>query len=236
MKILITAGCTKEKIDGVRSITTIPSIELGQRLTESALNKNHDVIFVASSLITDKKIIENKNFKQILVTDFKDTYDCLQKLFTINKIDCVVQTMAISDFVVNGYLNKDDIYEIKNNNEFKKALIQNPNKISSDNDVLISMTRTPKILSMFKKWNPEVKVVGFKLLVNATDEEIKAAITKQKNDSNVDYIVFNDLKNITSNKHVAYLYHKDDLENYISIYKNKKEIADGVIKTLERKN
>ena len=236
MKILITAGCTKEKIDGVRSITTIPSIELGQRLTESALNKNHDVIFVASSLITDKKIIENKNFKQILVTDFKDTYDCLQKLFTTNKIDCVVQTMAISDFVVNGYLNKDDIYEIKNNNEFKKALIQNPNKISSDNDVLISMTRTPKILSMFKKWNPEAKVVGFKLLVNATDEEIKAAITKQKNDSNVDYIVFNDLNNITSNKHVAYLYHKDDLENYISIYKNKKEIADGVIKTLERKN
>ena len=41
MKILITAGCTKEKIDGVRSITTIPSIELDQRLTESALNKNH---------------------------------------------------------------------------------------------------------------------------------------------------------------------------------------------------
>ncbi|EGZ30924.1 phosphopantothenoylcysteine decarboxylase domain-containing protein [Malacoplasma iowae] len=236
MKILITAGCTKEKIDGVRSITTIPSIELGQKLVSSALKKNHEVIFVASSLITDKEIVENKNFKQLLVTDFKSTYDCLQKLFTLNKIDAVIQTMAISDFVVSGFINKDDIYEIKNNNDFKKLIKQNPNKISSNNDILISMTKTPKILSMFKKWNPETKVVGFKLLVNATDSEIKAAITKQKNDSNVDYIVFNDLKNITDTKHIAHLYFKDDLENYISVYKTKKEIADGLIKTLERKN
>lgn len=224
-----------EKIDGVRSITTIPSIELGQKLTETALKKEHDVIFVASSLITDKNITNNKHFNQFLVTDFKDTYNCLQKLFSINKIDVVIQTMAISDFVVNGYIKKDDIFSINNNNDFNKCLVQNTNKISSDNDILISMRRTPKILSMFKKWNPETKVVGFKLLVNATEIEIKNALVKQKNESNVDFIVFNDLKNITANKHVAYLFHKDNLENYISIYKTKKEIADGLIKTLERK-
>lgn len=232
MKILITAGCTREPIDGIRNITSIPSIELGVKIAKEAILNNFDVLFVTSEKTNEPTLIESKFFQQYQVDSFQKTYECLKKCFEKNKIDYLIQTMAISDFMVAGYIQKKDI---KNNldKDIESLLIKNNNKITSDDDIFIYLKRVPKIINEIKKWSLKTKIIGFKLLVNASEKERYEALFKQVNNANSDYIVFNDYQNIDEINHIAHLYSKNDLNHYIKKFKNKQEIANGLIELIK---
>ena len=79
-------------------------------------------------------------------------------------------------------------------------------KISSASDYqVLFLKKTPKIISLVKQWNPNIQLVGFKLLANVSKEDLfKAArASLKRNQANI--IVANDLGEITPNQHIAYL-------------------------------
>ena len=233
MKFLITAGCTGEPIDGIRSITSIPSIELGTYLVQEVLKNNDEVYLVTSELITDESILNNSNFEQFKVDTVASVLNCLQKLIFNKKIDVVISCMAISDFVVEGNLPMDKFNLLNNDgSNFNELLERNTNKLDSSKDVLLYLKRAPKVINKIKEWDPNIYLVGFKLLVNATNERKLQAINKQFNSANSDLIVYNDWKDISSNSHVAQILDKN---NVIKECFSKKEIAKSLIEIIKER-
>ena len=95
-------------------------------------------------------------------------------------------------------------------------------KISSQDDVqVLFLKKTPKIISLVKKWKPDIRLIGFKLLVDVSKEELfkTARATLIKNQAEI--IVANDLTEISSKEHKAYLVGKET----VTQAQSKEEIA-----------
>jgi len=83
-------------------------------------------------------------------------------------------------------------------------------KISSQADVqVLFLKKTPKIISLVKKWNPDIRLIGFKLLVNVTKEELLKTARASLIKNQAEIIVANDLTKISNQEHRAYLIGKD---------------------------
>ena len=98
----------------------------------------------------------------------------------------------------------------------------------------ISLKPLPKLIGRVKDmWNPNIKLVGFKLLVNSTDDEL---ITEAKNsiDKNkCDMVVANDLRDIKNNDHSLTIVKPNSMKVYNTDYDDKYYLARQVIKELE---
>jgi phosphopantothenate-cysteine ligase len=70
-------------------------------------------------------------------------------------------------------LHPKDLAENITDYVFCNSAINNENKLSSNiNNLIITLKKTPKIIGMIKKLQPETTLVGFKLLSNAAEEEL----------------------------------------------------------------
>lgn len=67
------------------------------------------------------------------------------------------------------------------------------------------MKKTPKVIAYVKKWNPQIKLIGFKLLVNVSEEELVKVARESLRKNKADYILANDLANIQPYQHKALL-------------------------------
>ena len=71
------------------------------------------------------------------------------------------------------------------------------NKISSYEDNLVIVLKpTPKIISIIKNLSPSTYLVGFKLLDGVSKEELIEVAKRLQNKNNCDLVVANDLSNI----------------------------------------
>ena len=65
---------------------------------------------------------------------------------------------------------------------------------------MLFLKQTPKIISQVKKWNPNIRLIGFKLLVDVSKEELltvaRASLTKNQ----AEIIVANDLSDISDSQ------------------------------------
>ncbi len=52
---------------------------------------------------------------------------------------------------------------------------------------------TVKILSQVKKWNPQIKLIGFKAVYNETEKNLIEKGKEKLKENNADYIVVNDV-------------------------------------------
>ena len=117
--------------------------------------------------------------------------------------------MAVSDYTpvyMTGFdkvLASSDLTELlnKSNSECK---------ISSQDDVqVLFLKKTPKIISLVKQWNPDLRLIGFKLLVDVSKEKLLETARASLQKNKADIIVANDLNKITEQGHEAYLVRKD---------------------------
>ena len=140
--------------------------------------------------------------------------------------------MAVSDYMVQYITTAEDISkEIENSSKekiieilktFNKGL--NDNKISSyEENLIIKLKRTPKIISMIKDLSPNTLLVGFKLLDKVSKKKLLDVALRLKEKNKCDLVVANDLSKINKNHHKAFIIR--DKNNYIEV-SNKEEIAD----------
>lgn len=222
MKILITSGGTTEQIDSVRGITNHSTGKLGKEMTEHFLKAGHQV-----SLVTTKAAVKPNASEQLSIYHITNVASLIQTLKPlVENHDVLIHCMAVSDYTP---VYMTDLEEVKETTDIETLLKKSnqETKISSSSDVqVLFLKKTPKVISMVKEWNPNIQLIGFKLLVDVTEDQLisvaKDSLTKNK----ADYIVANDLATISADSHKALLVSKDEVLSLAT----KSEIAETLLK------
>ena len=224
MRILITSGGTKVPIDGVRSITNMSSGTFGSKIAFEALEKGHEVIYLRAiqckspfSMTVDyyeqerssdplyqelennaqrfhfnNKLEElykaflkyqNRYWERAYVT-FESYILALRHCISWGQPDVIVLAAAVSDYGVENYVD---------------------GKIRSKENLTIQLKPLPKIISQVKQWAPAAKLVGFKLLVDSTEDQLITAARCSVVNNKCDMVVANDLRDIKNDKHTLML-------------------------------
>lgn len=228
MKLLITSGGTSEKIDQVRSITNHATGQLGSLIAEEFLAYGHEV-----TLITTPNAIKPKTHKALTILQIENVSQLMENLEPLVKsADAVIHSMAVSDYTPIYMTGLDEVKA----SESLDSLLEQRNtetKISSASDYqVLFLKKTPKVIQYIKKWNPNTILVGFKLLVDVTTEELINVARKSLHTNHADYILANDLKDINATKHNALLISQDKIEKT----NTKNEIAALIRKKVTNDN
>lgn len=228
MKIIITAGGTSERIDDVRTITNSSTGRLGYAIGTAFAEKYGDKIekiYYLHGLRAAYPI--HAKVQPVAVGGVMDLQTELEKLLGSEKIDAVIHAMAVSDYIVNEVTTLDRIRGVEDP-ENKADL--SGNKISSDiDDLVIHMKKSPKVISRIKKWAPDVKLVGFKLLSGVPHEELIDVGYHLLQKNGCDFVLANDLQEIGKDFHKGYLIHTD--KTYDTMETNE-EIADMIARRI----
>jgi phosphopantothenate--cysteine ligase len=203
MKILVTSGGTKIPIDKVRDITNMSKGTFGSKIAEELLKMGHDVMFFRakgskspmsitidlakdgydigkfSSWYNAHSKYANK-YKELDYGTFEEYLERLERWIKIEQPDIVVLAAAVSDYGVENFVN---------------------GKIRSNSDHKIILKQLPKIIYYIKEWKPDIKLVGFKLLVNSHWMDLVDAAKRSISENHCDMIVANDLADIKEGKH-----------------------------------
>ncbi|MGQ7461009.1 phosphopantothenate--cysteine ligase [Streptococcus suis] len=226
MKLLITSGGTSEAIDQVRAITNHASGSLGKIIAEQALNRGHEVTLVTTKLAVKPE--PQKNLTIIEITNVESLKSTLEPL--VRTHHALIHSMAVSDYTpvyMTGLEEVQATEDISSLLEKKNA----ESKISSKDDYqVLFLKKTPKVISYVKKWNPSIQLIGFKLLVDVSKEELFAVARQSIERNGADYILANDLTDIKGNQHIAYLV---DKTSEVQAH-TKEDIAQLILETLEK--
>ena len=201
MNILITSGGTSEQIDQVRSITNHSTGQLGKIISETFLTKGDHVTLVMTPKATRPD--SHPNLTVILVENVASLLKTLEPL--VHTHDVLIHAMAVSDYSPVYMTDFDSVATSSNLTEFLHKT-NSESKISSQDDVqVLFLKKTPKIISLVKKWNPDIRLIGFKLLVDVADEELLETARASLIKNQAELIVANDLTEISNQEHKAYL-------------------------------
>jgi phosphopantothenoylcysteine synthetase/decarboxylase len=221
-RILVTSGGTKVSIDGVRHIDNMSAGTFGSAIATEVLKTFNHVIFfnrkdskspfqlklnlaepgnttfelkkwvdMQELVITElsRKLTYWPYYHEENFTDFSSYSDGLKKLIDLYKPDTIVLAAAVSDYDVKNYVS---------------------GKIRTAEDLKIELEPLPKIIGKIKgEWGYKGKVIGFKLLVNSTEEELIAASLKSIRDNGCDVVIANDLRDIKNSNHTVLFVYPD---------------------------
>lgn len=208
MKILITSGGTTEPIDAVRGITNHATGRLGQLLAQLFLNQGHEV-----SLVTSKNSYRPE--PQAGLTLFEiDTVQALQNRLEplVKEHHVLIHSMAVSDYKPVYMADLDELEQTSDISQLLDKTNQ-AGKISSQSDYqVLFLQKTPKLISLVKKWNPAIRLIGFKLLVDVSQDELIRVARKSLSKNQAELIVANDLSQIKGDDHKAYLVTAKEIE------------------------
>lgn len=241
--IIITAGPTNETIDAVMKITNMSTGALGAIVADTLFSNYDEQINKIYYISTKLSLKPNYNGDKIVylkVESAEDLLNTLEKLLTTEKIDAIVHSSAVGDYVGEYVIRAEDIVDeilsLQKDEITREKLIsifENPSfkcnndtKISSyEKNLIVKLGLTPKVISSIKKLSPSTKLIGFKLLEGVTEDELYEVAHRLliKNDAN--YIVANLLNRIGGGKHFAMILDKDGV---IARCNTKQEIAYNI--------
>lgn len=181
---MITAGATREAIDGVRYLTNFSTGATGAFLANYFSSRGWSVTHLHG-------IGAEKSFaKQIAeFSDFNSLKEKLQTLLREDKYDAVLHAAAVSDY---------SIEKVETDGEAVKSMGQ---KLSSNQHLRLDLKPNPKLLYALKEWSPITKVVGFKLTATENLADRARSVEIILDHSQIDAVVHNDLTDITQAAH-----------------------------------
>lgn len=225
MNILITSGGTKVPIDRVRSITNMSRGTFGSKIADAffkeglaAFNGTNEkskiekiTFFMAKgSRLPVAQTLNEETFEDgyrpieyVEYSTFDEYKDGLEKILKKDFYEIIVAAAAVSDYGVKNYVD---------------------GKIHSSDSMTIELFPLPKVLPMIRKWSPLSVLCGFKLLVDSTREELIEAMKKQIDDSNVDLVVGNDLRDIKADDHKLLIMRNDESKSLSEYEQASKEL------------
>lgn len=217
MNILITSGGTSEKIDRVRSITNHSTGRLGKIIAETFLDKGDQV-----TLVTTPKAVHPATHPNLTIVQIENVAELLEALEPlVHTHDVLIHAMAVSDYTPVYMTGLKAVAASPDMTEFLNKT-NSETKISSQDDIqVLFLKKTPKIISLVKKWNPYIRLIGFKLLVDVSNEELLETARASLIKNQAEIIVANDLTEISNQEHKAYLVGKET----VTQAQSKEEIA-----------
>lgn len=228
MKIIITAGGTSERIDDVRTITNSSTGRLGFAIGKTfAENYGEHIEKIYYLHGLRAAVPEYAKVQPVAIGGVLDLERELQKLLVSEDIHAVIHAMAVSDYIVKEVTTLD---KIRGNEDPDNKADLSGNKISSDiDDLVIHMKKSPKVISSIKKWAPDTKLVGFKLLSGVPHDELIDVGYGLLEKNGCDFVMANDLQEIGRDYHRGYLIHKD--KTYDTMETNE-EIAEMIARRI----
>lgn len=250
--IIITAGGTVEDIDGVRKIANTSTGTLGTLLCNETIQYmevngvNHYTIHYIVSETGKKPVIDLDHIEHVIIyeiTNVNSVAKCIKKVMEENSIDYFIHSMAVSDFTTSYSLSVKEMAKQINNrlidlpkeqwvDEIEELLIsprkslEKEEKISSKSDLLLGLKRTQKIISTIKEVNKHIFLVGFKLLKNATEEELITAANILADKNACDLVFANDLQTIDKDNHRGLLIENNEVVERLD---GKRNIAKAIV-------
>ena len=187
---MITSGPTRGYIDAVRYISNKSTGKLGAAIAIEALKRNACVTFVyGTGSSTPDITLLGKDYACRLTLIEIETIDDL--LLTIQEklkgvsFDAIIHAMAVLDYAPE-----------------KKS----EGKIASVKDTLtITLRKTPKVIKQIRTLWPHAFLIGFKLEVGLSRDELVGRAYASMIESGADLVVANNQNEIDRDKHRAYL-------------------------------
>lgn len=236
INVVITAGGTSEPIDNVRKITNSSTGKLGCVIAEEILKLNNlDKIYYICSKSAIKPNSDKVKIIEIVSTN--DLKNSVLEVLVNENIDYFIHSMAVSDYTVDYVTTASRLANTidESNLDTESAIRENDNnitdtKISSyEDNLIIKLKPTPKIINIIKNVSPDTYLVGFKLLDGVSDDELIDVACKLKVKNKCDLVIANDLSNIRNGKHKAFII--KDKNNYI-VANDKSDIARKLVKEI----
>ena len=207
LRIIITAGPTREPIDRIRFISNYSTGTLGFELAKEARKRDHSAILISGQvdLKTPKGI---KRFDIITAIDMQKE---INRRF--DWCDCLIMSAAISDYRPKRYIS----------GKLKKEKSQ----------ISLKLVRNPDILESLGRRKKDRILVGFAL---ETDKLIQNAKSKLKR-KNLDLIIANkkgsSMSPFGKNKITGYIIDKQlKVEKFSNISKN--QLSKQVLDIIEK--
>lgn len=170
-------------------------------MTDTWLAAGHEV-----TLVTTKQAVKPAPQDRLTIIEISDVASLLDTLKPLVKTHHVcLHSMAVSDYTP---VYMTDLDEVEKTDSLRQLLTRKntETKISSTSDYqVLFLKKTPKVISFIKDWNPDIKLVGFKLLVDVSHEELWAVARASLVKNRADFILANDLTEIGQDKHKGYL-------------------------------
>ena len=235
MNILITCGGTSVPIDNVRSITNFSSGRLGINLAQSFVSDqdwnthftNSRVSLFCSNFAFNaykEQVSQVQNHRRSAVHSFT-TYDeyaiGLEKIINSYKFDAIILAAAVSDYTCDPV----------------------DGKLSSNDEIMLTLRPTEKIISKIRGWEHDAMLAGFKL---TSGDDVSTLLSKmsdsiRKNDC--DCVFGNDINSIRQGfdgliamdkKGTCTFHSRDTLKDYIIHQINVKKNENLTRKNAER--
>ncbi|MBS7578070.1 MULTISPECIES: phosphopantothenate--cysteine ligase [unclassified Enterococcus] len=225
MRVIVTSGGTSEPIDQVRKITNHSTGALGKLITEKLLSAGHEVVLVTT--INAVKPNKHKNLITMILETTAELAHCLAE--EVPKSQAIVHAMAVSDYAPQAMIDLEDFIKLVRDNADLKTIANQSKKVSSKAEQqVILLNQNPKIIQQIKAWQPQILLIGFKLLVDVSDAELIEAAQKSIIKNHADYILANDLTQISPNQHIGFMVGKDQVERV----ETKQEISELILQKI----
>lgn len=217
-KILITSGSTRAYLDAVRYISNKSTGELGREIATEALRLGASVtlLYGSGSLLPETKVGQTSlsvppdahpRLTLIEIETFDDLMTALQQKLKNTHFDVIIHAMAVTDYVPERCMD---------------------GKMPSEKDEwVIKLVKTPKVIKIIRDLWPEAFLVGFKLEVGKTKDELLQIAKNFRSQTKANLIVANRQEDVANNSHTAYFVNnKGELAG---VFHNKKAIAEGLM-------
>lgn len=210
-KILVTLGGTRETIDGARSIANTSTGKTGNVIVDYLNDVGHNV----TAVVAKTSPLPKGANKVLTFGTYADLDNALKTELSSESYDAVVHLAAVSDYSVET-VEVDGVSKIPSMDL----------KISSQSDLKLNLKRNPKIIDQLRSYsvNKDIQVIGFKLTAHATDDQAAEKIDSLIKSSATNFVVHNDLFEITSTTHPASVL--DHQGKLIARTGTKKELAE----------
>lgn len=202
-KVLITAGPTQVAIDKVRVISNIASGETGILLAEKLMAKGARVTLLLGQA---QACCLNKEIRLIRFRFFDELKAAIEKELKNRRFDIVIHSAAVSDFkLARSFRGKID---------------------SGIKNLSLKLVPTQKLVRLFKKIQPEAKLIMFKLELNVSKNKLIKMALAAKKEYKADLAIAN---TFYKDKYLAYIL-KD--ENIFGPVYNRGQLTGKLIKAL----
>ncbi|MFT7465232.1 MAG: phosphopantothenoylcysteine synthetase/decarboxylase [Pseudohongiellaceae bacterium] len=178
MRVLVTAGGTREPVDDVRVLTNSSTGRLGAHLADVFAAAGHDVLLLHShGAVRPQRMVARQVFGPAA-----ELGELLKH--HVPGCDAVIHAAAVSDFVPD----------------------RTEGKISSGADELVLvLRRAPKLIDGLRALAPGACLVGFKLTSGSTRDERLTISRSLLDRAQLDLVVSNDVSQVDEHDHEVML-------------------------------
>jgi phosphopantothenoylcysteine synthetase/decarboxylase len=206
--ILITSGPTRGPIDAIRYITNKSTGRLGVLMATEALHRGASVTFVhgKGSLVPDDEPLATETLTRLRLREVETVDDLLEVMkeeLERQPYGAVLHSMAVLDYVPESY--------------------ENSKTPSGQDEWVVRLVRTPKVIKIIKELQPKSLLIGFKLEAGTSREELVEAAHRSLLANRADLVLANDLRDVEHGHHIGYLVGPDG--NVEAVAEGKAEIA-----------